>query len=305
MNELQEYLNANSLRMDRQEQQATATTQALQAMAEQVSELSNQLQQLRIPTAPPPPPPFPQPPANINPHEPRIPTPERYAGEPDLCRSFLTRCSLFFSLQSTTFASETSKVALVINLLTGRAARWGTAVWENRHPCCSSFLALTEEMKRVFDRAAVGREAARKLSDLQQGSRPVSDYIIDFRTLAAECGWNKEAQWDRFLHGLADRVQREVYALDLPTDLDGLMTLALRVDSRLESRSHIRRTSEFREPSGTYTVSPTNDPEPMQVGRARLSREERERRRAGGLCLYCGAAGHFLNQCPVKDRARQ
>ncbi|MGL5566538.1 MAG: retropepsin-like aspartic protease family protein, partial [Plesiomonas sp.] len=187
-----------------------------------------------------------------------------------------------------------------MNLLTGKAARWGTAVWEGKDPCCSTFAALSAEMKKVFDRDAAGREAARRLSVLRQGEGSVSDYLIEFRTLAAESGWNKAAQWDRFLHGLADRVQEKIYALDLPSDLDGLITLALRVDSRLRVRPEKRGLPAFCGTSGSDTVSHTNDPEPMQVGRARLSREERERRRAGGLCLYCGGAGHFLNRCPVK-----
>ena len=305
---LQEYLANSNQRMDRQDEQVTATTQAVQALVAQVSELSTQLQQLRQPAAPAPPP-VPQNPVNIGgQHEPRIPTPERYAGEPNLCRSFLTRCSLFFSLQPMTFATENSRVALVLNLLAGRAALWGTAVWENRHTCCSSFQALSEEMRRVFDRAIVGREAAQKLTELRQGNRPVSDYIIEFRTLTTECKWNEEAQWDHFLHGLADRVQREIFTLELPTNLNGLMELAVRVDSRLEYRDQrfqTRRLPEYREILANDTVSPPIDHEPMQVGRARLSREERERRKTGGLCLYCGAAGHFLNQCPLKERARQ
>lgn len=73
----------------------------------------------------------------------------------------------------------------------------------------------------------------RVLADLRQGNRPVSDYSIEFRTLAAECKWNEEAQWDMFWHGLADRIQKEIFALDLPTDLDGLIELAIRVDARL------------------------------------------------------------------------
>ena len=165
-------------------------------------------------------------------------------------------------------------------------------------------------MKQVFDRAVTGREAARVLAELRQGDRSVSDYSIEFRTLAAECRWNDEAQWDMFLHGLADRVQKEIYALDLPTTLNGLIDLALRVDARL---SRVERhalsgrsfgATESLRSSGMDAVSPTHDPEPMQVGRARLSREEKERRRSQGLCLYCGGAGHFLNTCPVKGHAR-
>ncbi len=85
------------------------------------------------------------------------------------------------------FSTEESKVALVLTLLSGQAALWGTAVWENKHPCCSSFHTLSEEMRQVFDRAVAGREAAHMLADLRQENRPVSDYSIEFRTLAAEC----------------------------------------------------------------------------------------------------------------------
>ncbi len=89
-------------------------------------------------------------------------------------------------------------------------------MWENQDNCCSSFLALSTEMRRVFDRVVAGREAARLLADLRQGDGSVSDYSIQFRTLAAECDWNEEAQWDMFLHGLADRVQREIYIWTFP-----------------------------------------------------------------------------------------
>ncbi|KAL0150082.1 hypothetical protein M9458_054741, partial [Cirrhinus mrigala] len=238
---VQELLTVNNARMDQQEEHLLNTGRAAQALVAQVSELTSQLQHLRSLAAPPTPPS--PPPLTNTEHlpEPRLPTPELYAGEPKLCRAFLTKCSMFFSLQPRTFATESSKVALVLTLLSRRAALWGTAVWENQHPCCSSFLALSEEM-------VVGREAARMLTDLRQGNRSVSDYSIEFRTLAAECRWNEQAQWDVFLHGLADRIQREIFTLDLPSDLDGLID---------------------------------------------------------GLCIYCGAAGHFLLNCPVKGTARQ
>ncbi|KAL0170965.1 hypothetical protein M9458_035561, partial [Cirrhinus mrigala] len=121
-----------------------------------------------------------------------------------------------------------------------------------------------------------------------------------------ECKWNEEAQWDMFLHGLADRVQKEIYALDLPANLNGLIDLALRVDSRL-SRAERRGLSARLPPgegippraSGHDAISPHDEHEPMQVGRARLSREEKERRRSRGLCLYCGAPGHYAFNCPV------
>ncbi|XDV19991.1 hypothetical protein PO909_025377 [Leuciscus waleckii] len=132
-----------------------------------------------------------------------------------------------------------------------------------------------------------------------------------FRTLAAECKWNEEAQWDMFLHGLADRVQKEIYTLELPKTLDELVELELRVDARLQQRENrpyptpVVDFTEFPSLRGVNTVSPSNDPEPMQVGRARLSPEEREHRHSRGLCLYCGEAGHFISTCPLKGQARR
>ena len=309
--EVTDYFAHNTARMERQEENLAATGRAVQALVAQVSGLTQQIQQLTQPIAPNPPPVPPAPPAPARQHEPRLPTPESYSGEPSYCRAFLTKCSMFFALQPQTFCTEDSKVAFVLTLLSGRAALWGTVVWENHRSCCDSFAALSEEMKRVFDRAVAGREAARQLADIRQGERSVADYSIEFRTLSTECRWNEEAQWDIFLHGLADRIQREIYTLDLPGRLDDLIELALRVDARLHRLELHTRTTPTQRSFGIPplnardAVSPVDDHEPMQVGRARLSREERERRRSRGLCLYCGGAGHFLNNCPVKERARQ
>ncbi|XP_056324803.1 uncharacterized protein LOC130237804 [Danio aesculapii] len=315
---LAEFVSQATTRMDRQDEQMTTTSRAIQALVTQVSELTTQLQHLHTagvqqPVA-----------ANISPpvvsasdqaarsSEPRLPPPAFYSGEPELCRAFLAKCSLYFSLQPSSFSTEESKVAFVITLLTGRAALWGTAVWEKKLPCCSSFKAFSEELKKVFDRAVAGREAARMLTELQQGQRSVADYSIEFRTLAAESEWNAQAQWDVFLHGLADRIKDEIFALDLPKTLDGLIDLAIRVDSRLQLRErHTRHTYALENsPLPAATVfpglvdTPLSEPEPMQMGRSRLSLEEKRRRRSEGLCMYCAGAGHIAAHCPVKARAR-
>ena len=89
--------------------------------------------------------------------------------------------------------------------------------------------------------------------------------------------------------------------LDLPRSLNGLIEFALRVDARLSRMGRFQQNLPFRgmenpRSENLDTVTPICDPEPMQVGRARLSREERERRRSQGLCLYCGKAGHFITR---------
>jgi hypothetical protein len=46
----------------------------------------------------------------------------------------------------------------------------------------------------------------------------------------------------------------------------------------------------------------------MQLGRSRLSQEERQRHFRQGLCMYCGEPGHMCTNCPNlqgKGRAHQ
>lgn len=118
-------------------------------------------------------------------------------------------------------------MAFVITLLSGRAALWGTALWEQKHNSCSLFQSFSEEYKKVFDRAASGRKVAWQLAKLCQGNRSVTDYSIEFHTLAAECNWNMEAQRDMFRHGLANRILNEICTQELPTSLGGLIYLAI------------------------------------------------------------------------------
>ncbi len=246
--ELRDFLARSNSRMDHQDEQRAVSNRAIQALVTQVSELTTQLQRLQFepeqrPTASnPPAPTIPDQAGRVI--EPRLPPPAFYSGEPQQCRSFLAKCSLYISLQPSSFPTEESKIAFVITLLSGRAALWGTTVWEQKLLCCASFQSFSEEIRKVFDRAASGREAARLLAELRQGDRSVTDFSIEFRTLAAECRWNSEAQWDMFFHGLADYVKDEIYALELPTSLDGLVSLAIRVDARLQQRGpRARRAS--------------------------------------------------------------
>ncbi len=291
-------------------------------LAAQVQQLTSVLtQQTAAASAIPPPPPVPGPPPPSDAPEPRVGTPERYAGDPEGCGPFLTNCSILFALQPRTFATEKAKVAYAINHLTGRARLWGTAEWDRETPACSSFQAFAEEFRKVFGMGADSAAAGRGLFHLCQGTRSVSDYSIEFRTQALRSNWNVSALCDAFLHGLADYIKDELVSYDLPATLDELIGLATWVDHRVQARRREKRqeASEHQawsRPRGAATSAtparpaeqpqreqPTESLEPMQVGRSRLSAEERQRRRQNNLCLYCGQGGHFLARCPLKARA--
>ncbi|XP_026114174.1 uncharacterized protein LOC113092679 [Carassius auratus] len=158
-NTLTDFMFHSVKRMYQQQESISNTVRTVQALVAQVSELTQQIHQLTSPTAPIAPPAPPVPPGIPQDHfrpEPRLPAPENYAGEPTFCRTFLNKCSMHFALQPRTFATEESKVAFTLTLLSGKSALWGTAVWENQHPCCALFHLLSDEMKRVFNQATTG-----------------------------------------------------------------------------------------------------------------------------------------------------
>lgn len=135
----------------------------VQALVAQVSDLTNQFQQLKIdsahaPTVPNPPPAIP--PADHSTRQLPILVSLNYA-------IFFWPNVHCFLLSS--FPTEESKVAFVITLLSGQAAHWGTAVWEQGHQCCSSFQSFNDKLKMVFDGAVSGREAKFQKLDLRVG----------------------------------------------------------------------------------------------------------------------------------------
>lgn len=289
--------------LGRHEQELTSARRTVEMLASRVAELSDQLHSLQFQQGL-----GPSTTTRIPQLEPRVNNPPVYSGEPSNCRSFLTQCEVVFSLQPQTYASERTKVAFIISLLAGRARDWGAAVWEAEDVCCLDFHRFKEEMIKTFDRSVFGKEASRLLAALQQGRRSVADYAIEFRTLAATSEWNQAALSARFLDGLTDIIKDEIYARDPPERFDELVSLAIRLDHRFDLRRRVlmgsRPEATELPPAAQLKFGPT-EPEPMQVGRLRLTAEEKQRRLSKGLCLYCGGQGHVASLCPVKASARQ
>ena len=301
--------------VSRQGDLLTQHDRTLQEIAASLQDLSVAIHSRR-PVSPTPPLPAP------SSREPFIPAPERYEGDLGTCRSFLLQCSLVFELQPQTYPTDKSRIAYLIGSLRGEALAWAAAVWERGSAASCSYSAFTEEMRRVFDHPVRGREASQRLLRLRQGSRSVASFAVEFRTLAAESGWNEEALQGVFLGALSDEVKDQLTSREEEVGLDQLIALSIRVDNRLRERRRERGSRSVPTPSFESAATPRSSPsfsapprrergfspEPMQIGSTRLSSEERERRMRSGACLYCGLSGHLRSGCPAlsgKDRARQ
>lgn len=89
---------------------------------------------------------------------------------------------------------------------------------------CEQFSSFKEEMIKIFDRSVYGHEASRQIVTLRQGRRSAANYAIEFRTLAPLP--------TQILEGLSGEIKEEIISCDLPTRLDQLVELAIRLDNR-------------------------------------------------------------------------
>lgn len=145
-------------------------------------------------------------------------------------------CDLHFKYQPAVLTTDQSKIAFIISHLSGRAEAWVTAEWARDSPVYKSLEQFTKTLRKVFNQTSPGREAARALVNIKQVRRRISDFAIEFRTIAADNGWNAAALFDAFLNGLAESIKDQLAPLDLSQDLDSLISMAICIDNRLQER---------------------------------------------------------------------
>jgi len=248
-----------------------------------------------------------------------FPTPDHFSGETHKCRGFLFQCSLVFARSPRSFLTDAAKRSYIASLLRGRASDWALAFFQ-LHPIDTfPFSTFQEEFKRTFDHPLCETNAAKRLLNLKQGNKSAAEFIIDFRILAAETGWAPNALQGILLNALNEPLKDKIALREEPATFEELVTLAIRIDNRLAERHRERDTRSRRQPpdhpnfrSLSVPIAPDSpthgySSEPMQLGRTRLSPEERLRRIRANECIYCGAKDLFISVCPIrpKDGAHQ
>ncbi|KAI2666686.1 Transposon Tf2-6 polyprotein [Labeo rohita] len=148
-----------------------------------------------------------------------------------------------------------------------RALEWATAVWDVGRPAFPSFATFLQSFKEVFQPKPESSEAGEQIVALKQGRRTAADYALDFRTLAAQSGWNDGPLKLHYRKGLNQDLQVELACRDEGLTLSQYIDLSIRIDN---------------------------------LGATKLTVEERERRIRNHLCLYCGQPGHLRATCPTR-----
>ena len=241
--------------------------EALNTLSSNVSQLAQQVTGLvRQPPAdslPPsavvsnPPAVDPAQPSSPHTREPFVPPPEHYSGDVGACSTFLLQSSHVFDLQPNSYATDKSRIAYVMNLLRGRAAQWGTALWEGESTILNTYASFVKELKKIFDHPVQGAVVASRLFSLRQDLQSTAEDAIEFRILATESSWNELALVSLFRRGLSERLQDELAAREEPETLEQLVALVIKLDNRLRERQRERSSSSRRMSSFPLSQPPT------------------------------------------------
>jgi len=161
-------------------------------------------------------------------------------------------------------------------------------------------------------------------------------YNVDFNCLAIQTGWDDSVLRHRYYSGLAERIKDTIGQVGKPATLTELKTLAHSIDARhwerLREKSRADKSNQSNKSdkkppnSGNQSSSQShnnnkpqqnkphssNDKSKSSSGSAsaksssisdnltkdgKLTQQERQRRVANNLCLYCGGVGHKADAC--------
>ncbi|KAL5592717.1 uncharacterized protein BROUX77_007046 [Berkeleyomyces rouxiae] len=182
---------------------------------------------------------------------------------------------------------------------------------------CDRFL---QELQGAFEDKVAVDKAQDQLSRLKQRGRRIEVHLPEFEDLLtrAKALDAADSQKIRWLKDSLDTPIREYVANSFPPRVfsEYLDRVVLAAEELRQRKLDAESTSGRR--SGYYPSAPAAHrhpdamdwertrrvaPQPTRTPAARrtarwASEEERERRRRAGLCIRCGASGHFVRECP-------
>ncbi|KAH7562940.1 reverse transcriptase [Bipolaris maydis] len=262
--------------------------------------------------------------------KPKMATPDKYDGNREGLRTFLTTIELYCGYNDV--PNDEEKILMANTHLKGKAASWmqpyvedflvdinNKGTKDETRALFSSWANFKEEMGRIFGEVDAESQAEKAISRLRQ-TKAVSAYTAEFKQLQARINWDDSALRTVYEAGLKENIKDELVHYDKPKDLYSLIELATRIDTRLWERKEAQRGYRPGLPFANtrrYRSNKDHDGDTYMTGKVQdrskdkkntrgkfndgLSKEERQKRYDSKACLRCGEVGHFRRDCPKNE----
>ncbi len=113
-------------------------------------------------------------------------------------------------------------------LLTGRAIDWTAAVWNADSLFRTSVDYFIQQLREVFEYPAGGKDISKQILNIMQGNHTAAEYTIEFRTLAAQSGWNDISLKAVFQRNLNTELKTELACKGENSSFSVFVTLAIK-----------------------------------------------------------------------------
>ncbi|KAF8697495.1 hypothetical protein RHS03_07768, partial [Rhizoctonia solani] len=251
-----------------------------------------------------------QPAAPIATYQPpvKVDHPDAYTGKiGNKARQWLTRMLAWVRLNQRMFPSDQETLSFLLMNMKDVAGAWAHPHLDqlgSHRALIQSVDDFRTEFLAAFGNPNATQAAERQITHLTQ-TGTCAEYITKFRTIAMDLDWNDAALCGQFARGLHWEVSRLIATQERrPTTLLELQNVALVIDNALreERASHPPKgnksgTSNTTPNRGASTGQQATRPGRLSSDPNFVSKEERNRRRAEGLCIKCGKAGHKFAEC--------
>ena len=211
--------------------------------------------------------------------DPKVPDVQMFNGNKSQYSLFLARLQNFFSMQPSSYNSDSKRIGYVISRLEGPAADWAVTLLENQSVGnnletlndWNVFLNSFSKFSDPFSR----RNATDLLLSLTQGkSQSVLNYWTKFSELLYRSDISPDSARPLFERGLKYEIRERLVDKDLSSDLDEFVMAVVDLDNRLY---RLRQDRKFFNNSGQHFGNngntPSRMPQPMEIGNLNFPEE--------------------------------
>lgn len=254
--------------------------------------------------------------------------PDEYDGKDKAaCTDFIAQVRLFIAGNQHLFINDAAKISFVATYLRGRAFSWiEPYLHRSGDAMMLDFEYFAREMIRALGDPDRSHTMTKRLRALKQ-TTSCANFRTEFDSISQYLDNNEAGLKTYFYDGLKPEVKDALaLVVDEPDTFQDFQNLCVKIDNRLYERKQEARGGFVKPPqhkthhhnNNQRRVPPRPDFKPqMHVRQVSmpmtmdidasterrfkpLTPTEKQHRIQNNLCLYCGKAGHRVNDCPAK-----